>query len=143
MFRTSEALMTLANIFAFFLVSAATFQRLGALWVAIIIILFGFLRAILAALKAAMSAEQDLRKFTTAESSFGFLRALAPREEYFERLENPDVRNDFSKLFDAIEAQLSKSVYPAEILLLAVATLQWGFGDLLHCFLNGNGWSTC
>jgi hypothetical protein len=24
-----------------------------------------------------------------------------------------------------------------------VATLQWGYGDLFHCWINGNGWKPC
>ncbi len=27
--------------------------------------------------------------------------------------------------------------------VLVTATLQWGFGDLFHCWFNGNGWQIC
>ena len=135
--------MTLTNVGAIFLVSAEIFQRLGALWVAILVLLFGFLRITLNALQEAIVAEQDLKGLTSAESKFGFLRAIAPSEESFSKITEPEFKNDLARFFQALGAQLHKKVYPAELILFAVATLQWGFGDLFHCFINGNGWKTC
>jgi hypothetical protein len=30
-----------------------------------------------------------------------------------------------------------------EVVFLALGTLQWGYGDLFHCWINGNGWQSC
>jgi len=30
-----------------------------------------------------------------------------------------------------------------EFCLLFLGTLIWGYGDLFHCWINGNGWTTC
>lgn len=30
-----------------------------------------------------------------------------------------------------------------EIWLIAISTLQWGYGDLFHCWSHGNGWRVC
>jgi len=39
--------------------------------------------------------------------------------------------------FDRVEARV------AEIALSVVGTLQWGYGDLFHCWFNGKGWAVC
>ena len=47
------------------------------------------------------------------------------------------VRARSLRRFDRIEARI------AEIALSVVGTLQWGYGDLFHCWFNGKGWATC
>ena len=31
----------------------------------------------------------------------------------------------------------------SELFVIILGTLQWGYGDLFHCWFNGNGWKTC
>ena len=31
----------------------------------------------------------------------------------------------------------------AEIWLISLGTLQWGYGDLFHCWSSGHGWQMC
>lgn len=47
------------------------------------------------------------------------------------------VRAQRLRKFDRYEARV------AEIGLSVVGTLQWGYGDLFHCWFNGKGWATC
>jgi Flp pilus assembly protein TadB len=47
------------------------------------------------------------------------------------------VRAQRLRRFDRYEARI------AEIALSVVGTMQWGYGDLFHCWFNGKGWSVC
>ncbi|WP_204114711.1 hypothetical protein [Shimia biformata] len=37
----------------------------------------------------------------------------------------------------------ARELAAAEIFLVVLGTIQTGYGDLLHCWLNGKGWAQC
>lgn len=39
--------------------------------------------------------------------------------------------------------KMSNGFMKAEVSFLILGTLQWGYGDLFVCWLNGNGWRAC
>lgn len=42
------------------------------------------------------------------------------------------------------DAKLEVAELEASSFFLAAAgTLQWGYGDFFHCWINGNGWTAC
>jgi hypothetical protein len=44
--------------------------------------------------------------------------------------------------FDVWEARARLAAI-LELVAAIFATIQWGYGDLFHCWINGNGWTTC
>jgi hypothetical protein len=42
-----------------------------------------------------------------------------------------------------IWAKRSTVISFVEAAIAIIATLQWGYDDLFHCWANGNGWQVC
>ena len=40
-------------------------------------------------------------------------------------------------------ARTNDDLMLTELSLVGVSTLQWGYGDLFHCWTNGHGWEVC
>lgn len=55
--------------------------------------------------------------------------------------DSPEVKlsNSLSKL----QLKDRLMIRPLEFQISIFATLQWGYGDMVHCWLNGNGWTSC
>jgi hypothetical protein len=67
-----------------------------------------------------------------------------------------DMEQSMAKNFDAMDGWLaatdeqheiwskrSTSISILEASMAIVSTAQWGYGDLFHCWANGNGWQAC
>ncbi len=128
--------------------SPCYFQRLGSFWVALLILLFGFLKFILAELNKAAHgrgafAEQFKEKLSPVlySEDKGWLNHMSPDGKEYERplYSIEEVKRYLSELED----KLMFAVLPNELLVAAVATLQWGYGDLFHNFVHGKGWLSC
>ena len=37
----------------------------------------------------------------------------------------------------------SRPIHFFELAMIVIGTLQWGYGDLFHCWINGKGWTVC
>lgn len=37
----------------------------------------------------------------------------------------------------------ARELVSGEVFLVVIGTLQTGYGDLFHCWFNGNGWTSC
>ncbi len=52
----------------------------------------------------------------------------------------------FDEMIDQLEVVAEKRIARSrlvEVLVLIAATLQWGYGDIVHCWYHGNGWGVC
>ncbi len=38
---------------------------------------------------------------------------------------------------------MERVVFFYAVVFAAIGTLQWGYGDVFHCWVNGNGWRPC
>jgi hypothetical protein len=61
-----------------------------------------------------------------------------PRLMHLDKSEwnDPDFRAHFKVLLKFVETRLIARVYSAELVFLFLSTLQWGYGDLFHKWLN-------
>lgn len=137
-----------ANVVAFFIGETASFQRLGSLWVAILILLFGFTRFILELTKNASEGGGpffdkfiEIFKPVTYSDDRGWLNYMSKDGQEFDR-PLPTIET-VSKQFSEFERHVFYVVASNEFLLAIIATLQWGYGDLFHCWVHGNGWQVC
>jgi len=127
---------------------ASTFQRLGSFWVAVILLSFGLLKLTFSLLEKALNgrgqfagkAHEKLEPVTFAENK-GWLNFMSKDGGEYDR--PLYTMEEIKMLFEDLEARVMATVLPNELIIGAVATLQWGYGDLFHCWVNGNGWSTC
>ena len=124
--------------------SSSSFQRLGSLWVAILLLAFGLLKFTLSEIQKAVSgrgeyvnmAKERLDPVIFAKDK-GWLNFMtAEGEEYESPLHTWDEVKSF---LEQIEDRILATVVPNELVFGAFATLQWGYGDLFFCFLHGKG----
>jgi hypothetical protein len=144
-----------ASVWALFLGDADPFQRLGSLGVAQAIFGFAMIRL---RVDPTFGHGWQLEIVTEyVESAFTSIsRILETRsEKKEEEFDNAtvefteDIKNQVAR-FKAQdrsvrvrkERQISV-VQTVELTTVSIATLQWGYGDLFHCWINGKGWTTC
>lgn len=131
-----------------YFLEASSFQRLGSLWIAVLILLFGFSKLAMQQVKDAISGRgeqqkeaQEKLKSVTFSDDKGWLNYMSKEGVvYTERLHtNEEIQAHFADF----ESRAIFYIASNELLLATLATLQWGYGDLLHCLINGKGWATC
>ena len=128
--------------------TSSTFQRLGSLWVAILLLSFGMLKFVVVAMRNAVEgtgpfaemARERLSPYVFSEDK-GWLNFMS--EDGVEYEAPLPKQEEVEGHFAEIEQQVLSSVIPNEMFIGALATLQWGYGDLFHCWINGKGWTTC
>lgn len=124
--------------------SPDTFQRLGALWAAILVLVFGFTRVTIGVVLSAIEHPEDLGYVTGASNKFSFTRFAEPKKTHMDAIHgDQELQNQTLKLLNLLSNRISKRVLSNEVLILFTATLQWGYGDLFHCWFNDNGWQVC
>jgi len=123
--------------------SPEAFQRLGALWVAILILIFGYSKILIFGLKSISKDSSELSTFTFANQKNRLLNIFAPSDSSVSVLKDPEQRRLMNLLVYRLENRLAVRVFSGEIILLVMSTLQWGYGDLLHCWAGGRGWKVC
>ncbi|KPD11362.1 hypothetical protein [Phaeobacter sp. 11ANDIMAR09] len=123
--------------------TADSFQRLGSLWVAILVLLFGFSRLTVSGIVSLINEPSGLEELTFSGSKVSFLRRLAPSKGAMRWVSDNSERQSLTLIMTHVENRLIYRVYSTEVILLTVATLQWGYGDIFHCWINGSGWSKC
>ena len=142
------ALFFLVNILVLIWGSPSGFQRLGSLWVAVLLFAFGFLKLTLSEINKAVSGrgefagwvKEKLDPFVYSEDKGWLNYGSEDGVEYENPLHTQDEVRSFLR---EIEDRILFAFLPNELLFGAFATLQWGYGDLLYCFLHGKGWTTC
>ena len=124
------------------------FQRLGSLWVALAIFLFGVFKFIFEAIVQAVHgkglyagmASEKLKNVTFSEDK-GWGNFISPEGVEYER---PLLtKSEISQKLEELKDTLFPIFIFNELTIVFIATLQWGYGDLFHCWINGNGWKTC
>jgi hypothetical protein len=128
--------------------TSSNFQRLGSLWVAILLLSFGLLKYMVVAIRNAVEgtgpfaemARERLRPYVFSEDK-GWLNYMS--EDGVEYETPLPKQEEVEGHFAEIEQHILSSVIPNEMIIGALATLQWGYGDLFHCWINGKGWTTC
>jgi len=142
------ALFILVNISVLIWGSPIGFQRLGSLWVAILLFAFGFLKFAMSEINKAVSgrgeyvdmAREKLDPVTFSKDK-GWHNFMSNEGVEYERplFTLDEVKGHLRET----EGRILAVFVPNELFFGALATLQWGYGDLLHCFLHGKGWTTC
>jgi len=128
--------------------SASAFQRLGSLWVALLLLAFGLMKFIVSELSKAVSGRGELADyvkevldpFTYSEDKGWLNFGSKDGVEYEAPLRTKDEIRYFTR---ELEDRVLFSFVPNELLLGAIATLQWGYGDLFFCLIHGKGWTSC
>ena len=134
---------------------ADPFQRLGSLGVAQAIFGFAIIRY---RADPAFGYGWQLEIVTEyVESAFTSISRIletisGKKDEKFEEATvvfTEDIKNQVARFKDQDrsvrvrkERQLSV-VQTIELTTVSIATLQWGYGDLFYCWINGKGWTIC
>jgi len=155
------AAWTLASLFALFWGEPVGFERLGALGIGLMLIGFQIFKFaewdINSRLQGQMSKltweltninpSLNRLKDTPNKSQQHRIKGETEVDEY--RSSVDQVKRKLKSAYDGIDHHLGRSrkrqqvISLAEILLLLIATLQSGYGDLFHCWFNGKGWTSC
>ena len=137
-------------IFSFFLVdilvlifgSANGFQRLGSLWVALLLVFFGMTKIVFNRLHNGINGRgifaemvQDRVSKVTFSEDKGWLNYMSKDCLEFERalFKKSEIEAFFQELKDGVDAKL----IPNELFIGALATLQWGYGELIFVLVHG------
>ena len=138
------------------------FLRAGALGVALAVVSFGLLDMGFLRLgrsvdtlkddlqatqmrSAALQAEQRLLQTLARDLPAGSCEArLAELDAELTALALADrrIQGEVDTALSGV-ADLVLRRFRIEIVALAVATLQWGYGDRFHCWYHGQGWGSC
>lgn len=102
----------------------SAFQRIGSIWICFAILI----------------AARYIKKFNYQMSQLDKFDALGEVSGASSVL--TDLPNTATKLKLQLRGELSSLVF-LEAALLCLGSLQTGYGDLFHCWFNGNGWQTC
>jgi hypothetical protein len=136
------------NILALFLWSSSNFARLGSIWIALLLLIYAMPRFILDEIAKAAENKglfKDQLKSELDEASFsdskGWLNYMSADGVEYERPLR--TRDEITAELTAFRDHVNAKLYANELILAAMATLQWGYGDLLHCWFNGKGWNVC
>ncbi|KUF09029.1 hypothetical protein [Pseudoponticoccus marisrubri] len=115
--------------------NASQFQRLGSLVVAFSAISFGSLLWVLPKLRQLVT---DLARYSHIEL---VEEAIARSDtDALETLEA--TRRDGLVEANTVSA-FERIAFRCNLALVVIGTLQWGYGDLFTCWVNGQGWRTC
>ena len=137
------------TLLTFFYGTPLSFQRAGSLLIVFCIVTFAASRATERSLEDAVMKvteqriEQILREITSLETR--------SRARLFGDVEGAtnDLYTDFRKNAEEwIETlprarQMLRTIKASELIFLVIGTLQWGYGDLFHCWFNGKGLNGC
>jgi hypothetical protein len=126
-----------------FLGEASAFQRLGSLWVAVLISFFGFGRLLMRALELAITDPGAMEIVALRSPKNRFVAWIGVSEAVRESFKAPEERDEAVRVLRRIESYFSVKIYPLEFVYLVLATLQWGYGDLFHCWGHGHGFQQC
>lgn len=120
------------------------FQRLGSLWVAMIVMIYGFSKLIFGGLTSIVDTPDDIDMLVGKGNRFSITRFSRPKPDFLHALKNDaEYRQEYRELMLLLENRLQIQGFSGELFVLALATLQWGYGDLFHCWAHGNGWQIC
>ncbi|MBY5988329.1 hypothetical protein [Roseovarius atlanticus] len=129
-------------------VSPDAYQRLGSFWVAVLLVLFGATRLVVSEMQKAFEghgafAEQFKAKLDeiTYSDGKGWKNNMAEDGTPYER--RLLTEEEIQKIMKDFEARIVWIFLSNELFLAAVATLQWGYGDMFHCFVHGQGFKSC
>ena len=126
-----------ANCTALIFFSGLSFQRLGSFWVALLLVMFALtrllsdemLKAVQGRGLAADIAGEKLDDVTYSENR-GRLNYMSKEGvEYEQRLLTKD---EIARFYSEFDEYLQSTFLFVELSVGAVATLQWGYGDLFH-----------
>jgi len=154
------ALWFLASIYLLFFGHAHSFQRAGSMGVGLVVIAFGFSKSRQTKEAEKLLSQQIEMAEIRAHVHAGGLatkvieKTIGQQPNNLEILDNlreidemlvhqvSEVSNDLRAKTSKLERSLTiDSVI--EIVMIVCATMQWGYGDLFHCWWNGNGWQAC
>ena len=70
---------------------------------------------------------------------------LAAQRNFFSWVLEKAKKSKFPNVekLEAVKQSKFTSSHRVEFAIIVLGTLQWGYGDLFHCFVNGNGWNPC
>ncbi|MEL7092071.1 MAG: hypothetical protein AAFN94_10085 [Pseudomonadota bacterium] len=141
-------LLAFWGILSFHALSAADpsdFARHGALLVASAVLLYGISRNTISLLNE--FSDSSLRDKVDAIASGADVRVLLPgsTDQELSKADEEEIRKKVSSIsarMPKIE-RLLRWMIPSEIVFVVLGTLQWGYGDLFHCWANDQGWQKC
>jgi hypothetical protein len=142
------AIPTIVNIYAVIYFTPLGFQRLGSIWIALVLLVLGGSRYVVSDMNRAVHGRgphKDIAAKKLGGSVYsedkGWLNYMNSEGVEFERPLRTweEIQELTDDLVDYVQARLQ----PTEISVGVAATLQWGYGDLIFCFLHGKGWMTC
>ena len=128
---------------SFWLLDPSGFQRLGSVLVAVAIVPLVFSNRVLLHISDKYSklsfkeldAISELRSLPASNVEVRI--KLRSAEEHFR-----DTLEDGGVVDQAFEFARNRVLF-LELTFAVIGTLQWGYGDLFHCMVNGNGWRVC
>lgn len=140
----SVLIFVVVNVLVLIWGSASGFQRLGSLWVAALLLSFGLLKLILSEIDKAISGRGELAEWAKEKlnpvlysEEKGWLNYISKDGVEYE---NPlHTQDEILHFLREVEDRILFSFLPNELLLGALATLQWGYGDVLFYLLHGKG----
>ena len=141
-------IVSAGNIWSLLYSDRLSFQRLGSVWIALTLLSLGLTRYIVSEIAKGASgrgpmAEMVRRKLDKVVFSDdkGWLNYMNTDGVEYEKplITWEEVREEITRLEDYVSYRLQ----PTEIFIGISATIQWGYGDLIFCFLHGKGFSTC
>ncbi|AKS45819.1 hypothetical protein SAMN05444287_0918 [Octadecabacter temperatus] len=132
--------------------SATDFQRFGSVIVAFTVFAFALTNKELTTLRKSVDSDKLERLQAAAESIRDLEQSVSELSEAELATEEKAKINEVLSVKEEVEnglellpqvARFLRNLSIAEIALLIVGTLQWGYGDLFHCWAHGNGWQVC
>jgi hypothetical protein len=136
------------SMWALFFWPASSFQRLGAVWIALTLLSIGLTKFAIGELSKAINgrgplAERMAKDFAPViySEDKGWLNFMTPDGRELERPLR--TLEEVKRELEGLEDYLSFRAFPTEFTIGIFATLQWGYGDLFHCFVHGKGWNVC
>ena len=123
-------------------------QRLGALWIAIVLFTFGFTKIIVNSMYVASTGTGEHAGLF--DEKVGSLLKSSRSEDTSPDIRDSIIEKDGSYTKEEVQVFLadldnhvSNHVVTTDIFIVACATLVTGFGDLLFCLLRSAGHSAC
>jgi hypothetical protein len=112
----------------------ADFQRLGSLAVAVAVSFFGYMTLMASKAQRGAStidhvAMEDLEEMVKSKN----------RPDTLQFLTEAKAHGGISHMFQSYIEVFRMW----EVCVVVLGTLQWGYGDLLTCWVNNEGWSPC
>lgn len=127
--------------------SPSMVQRTGAFWIAFVVISFGFIKLTVSSINDAAKGKGEFaRDFD--EKIGGQLKGSRPKSytllgQALYRQNNQYTREEVQAYLDDLENHVSYTVVPTDLLVVGLATLLTGFGDLFFCLFRSPGNPIC